>query len=254
VQIQEINQGKAVVSVTISKSEVISAPNLAQSLGRTLRHELGDFLQKVYASVAILEARLPANWQIERDVLGRLRQRAEICREFLDGVQDYLCPVTLDLGIMDLAEVATHVTEKAQQRFPGIQINMELTQPVWVRADQERLSQIGDALVTNACEAARREVSIALRPVEGAGTAEWLILDDGLGLSAEVTSSLFRPFSSTRPGHVGLGLVLAQKLVMMHGGRLRLENRPEGGCSAVVSLPVNGVPPATCSADAETAT
>jgi len=252
VQIQEINQGKAVVSVTISKSEVTSAPNLAQSLGRTLRHELGDFLQKVYASVAILEARLPANWQIERDILGRLRQRAEACRDFLDAVQDYLCPVTLDLHVVDLAQVANHVTEKVRQRFPAIPINAKLTQPVWVTADQERVSQIGEALVTNACEAARSEVSIALCSDEGA--VEWQVLDDGPGLSDEATSSLFRPFSSTRPGHVGLGLVLAQKLVMMHGGRLRLENRPEGGCAAVVSLPVDGVSPANCSADAETAT
>ncbi|HEV2948044.1 MAG TPA: HAMP domain-containing sensor histidine kinase [Gemmataceae bacterium] len=249
-----MHQGKTIVPGTISKPEVTSAPNLAQSLGRSLRHELGDFLQKVYASVAILEARLPANWRIERDVLSRLRQRAEVCRDFLDAIQDYLCPVTLNLHIMDLAEVANQVTEKARKRIPGIQINTKFTQPVWLTADQERVSQIGDALVTNACEAARSEVSIALRPDEGAGIIEWEILDDGPGLPDEATSLLFRPFSSTRPGHVGLGLVLAQKLVMMHGGRLRLENRPEGGCSAVVSLPVNGVPPATCSADAETAT
>src|SRR5262245_11783486 len=69
------NRKEAVVPGTVPSSEVRPSVNLAQSLGRSLRHELGDFLQKVYASVAILEARLPANWQIEREVLSRLRQR-----------------------------------------------------------------------------------------------------------------------------------------------------------------------------------
>ena len=32
---------------------------MPEALARTLRHEIGDFLQKVYASVAILQTRLP---------------------------------------------------------------------------------------------------------------------------------------------------------------------------------------------------
>jgi signal transduction histidine kinase len=246
--------GKAMVSTTISQSEVTSAPKLAQSLGRSLRHELGDFLQKVYASVAILETRLPATWRIERDVLSRLRQRAEVCREFLDAIQDYLCPLTLDLRVMDLTEVTNQLVEKARQRFPGIQINIESTQSMWLTADQERIGQIGQALLSNACEAAQSEVSIAVRRDEAAGAIDWQVLDDGPGLSSETTSSLFQPFLSNRPGHVGLGLVLAQKLVMMHGGRLRLENRPEGGCLATISLPIQGVQPSDNSAEADTAT
>ena len=242
------------VSTTLSKAEVTSAPKLAQSLGRSLRHELGDFLQKVYASVAILEARLPATWRIERDVLSRLRQRAEVCRDFLDAVQDYLCPLTLDMRVMDLTEVTNDLVEKARRKFPGIQINTETTQSMWVTADQERVGQICEALLTNACEAAQSEVSIALRPDEAAATIDWQVFDDGPGLSSEATSLLFQPFASTRPGHVGLGLVLAQKLVMMHGGRLRLENRPEGGCLATISLPIQGGLPAANSAEADTAT
>ena len=79
---------------------------------------MGDFLQKVYASVAILEARLPANWQIEREVLSRLRQRAESCRVFLDSVQDYLCPLTLNFRTIDLAEIATQLVEAVLPKFP----------------------------------------------------------------------------------------------------------------------------------------
>lgn len=247
------SEEEAIVSATVSNSETRSPATLAQSLGRTLRHELGDFLQKVYASVAILEARLPANWQIERDVLTRLRQRAEGCRIFLDAVQDYLCPLTLNLRTIDLADAANRITESARPKFPGIQIKTELAQPVWITADPERIWQVGEALLANACEAARSQVTFATTADSRAGIVQWVINDDGPGLSTETGSSLFKPFSSNRPGHAGLGLVLAQKLAMMHGGRITLTDRPEGGCSARVSFPLSGASLTIASHDADTA-
>jgi len=247
-------EGETGVSAIVSNPETRPPSTLAQSLGRSLRHELGDFLQKVYASVAILEARLPATWQIEREVLSRLRQRAEGCRVFLDTVQDYLCPLTLDPRTVDLADVANRLTQVACQKFPGIQVHSEALQPVWITADPERIVQIGEALLANACEAARSQVTFSTTADSAGGTVQWLINDDGPGLPSDSTPALFLPFSSTRPGHAGLGLVLVQKLVMMHGGRIALTNRPEGGCSARVSLPLGGVPVAISSPEAETAT
>jgi signal transduction histidine kinase len=154
---------------------------------------------------------------------------------------------------MDLAEVANRLAQEACQKFPGIQIQAEALQPVWITADPERIGQLGEALLANACEAARSQVTFVTTPDSAAGTVQWVIEDDGPGLPVDSPPPLFRPFSSTRPGHAGLGLALVQKLVMMHGGRIALTNRPEGGCSARVSLPLSGVPVATTSAEAETA-
>lgn len=248
------SEENAAVPATVPSSETRPSSTLAQSLGRSLRHELGDFLQKVYASVAILEARLPANWQIEREVLSRLRQRAEGCRVFLDAVQDYLCPLSLSPRTIDLAETALRLAESARPKFPGIQINSEAAQSVWITADPERVWQVGEALLDNACEAARSQVTFATMADSRTGIVQWVIIDDGPGLPGESSSQLFQPFSSNRPGHAGLGLVLAQKLVMMHGGRIALTDRPEGGCSARVTFPLAGIPMTTASPDADTAT
>src|SRR5262249_61520139 len=76
--------------------------SLPEKLARTLRHEVGDFLQKLYASVAILQSRLPPEWDLERDILARLHHRAEQCKELLDAVQDFLCPIYLNPQRIDL--------------------------------------------------------------------------------------------------------------------------------------------------------
>jgi signal transduction histidine kinase len=49
-----------------------------------------------------------------------------------------------------------------------------------------------------------------------------------------------RPFYTTRPGGLGLGLPLARKIVLLHGGELSLERRSPKGARVVVRLPAEG--------------
>jgi signal transduction histidine kinase len=78
-------------------------------------------------------------------------------------------------------------------------------------------------------------VEVTIRPAEGGW--EVLVEDRGCGLPPEVRERLFQPFVTTRPGGVGLGLALAHRIVSLHGGRLRLEDRTGGGTRAVAAFP-----------------
>jgi two-component system sensor kinase FixL len=106
-----------------------------------------------------------------------------------------------------------------------------------VSADPDRMAQVGKSLLANACQAARRQVTFETGTDPLSGNIQWGIRDDGPGISPEVSARLFRPFFSTRPGHIGLGLALAQKLVLLHGGRISLSNQSDGGCRCQVWLP-----------------
>jgi signal transduction histidine kinase len=46
-----------------------------------------------------------------------------------------------------------------------------------------------------------------------------------------------RPFYTTRPGGLGLGLPLARKIVLLHGGELELERLEPSGVCVTVRLP-----------------
>jgi signal transduction histidine kinase len=52
-----------------------------------------------------------------------------------------------------------------------------------------------------------------------------------------VRERLFEPFVSGRPGGAGLGLALARRIVVLHGGSLRLGDRPGGGTLAEIVVP-----------------
>ncbi|WP_430512990.1 ATP-binding protein [Pannonibacter phragmitetus] len=68
--------------------------------------------------------------------------------------------------------------------------------------------------------------------------------DDGPGIPEDRMGDVFEPFvrletsRSGETGGIGLGLAIARSLIHAHGGTVTLINRPEGGLTATVTLPL----------------
>ncbi len=113
-----------------------------------------------------------------------------------------------------------------------------------VMADGRAIRQILLNLLSNAMKFTPTPGAVALtvRPDEA-----WLTLsvtDTGPGIAPEHLGQVRAAFFQVEPavvrsgGGVGLGLSIVQELVTLHKGALELSNRPEGGFSAVVRLPI----------------
>ncbi|MDP2451174.1 MAG: ATP-binding protein [Polaromonas sp.] len=104
-------------------------------------------------------------------------------------------------------------------------------------------------LIRNLLENARRystgEVSLELGQA-GAGAQRRAVIrvnDHGPGVPPDQRERIFEPFyrlpgASEREGGVGLGLALVKSITERHGGSVRCEDRPGGGASFVVELPM----------------
>jgi signal transduction histidine kinase len=129
-----------------------------------------------------------------------------------------------------------------------------------LEADAEQLRAALADLVVNALEAmadgrgSRLAVSVRARdadpeatPVrvgaDGAARAGppreivFEVADDGPGVAPELREKVFYPFFTTKQRGSGVGLAMAQKIAVAHGGSLELDSGPARGCAATVRLP-----------------
>lgn len=112
---------------------------------------------------------------------------------------------------------------------------------VVVRANPTFLGRAVTNLVENAVRHAGA-ARVSLIPSDG-----WVSItveDDGKGIPPQELENVVKPFyrvESSRnkdTGGTGLGLAITDSVARNHGGRLELENRPEGGLRASIVLPV----------------
>ncbi|NBS67248.1 MAG: PEP-CTERM system histidine kinase PrsK, partial [Betaproteobacteria bacterium] len=73
----------------------------------------------------------------------------------------------------------------------------------------------------------------------------WAVLtvgDNGCGMSERfVSESLFRPFRTTKPSGLGIGMFQSRSIIEAHGGRITVSSRPGEGTVFRVFLRVGPV-------------
>jgi signal transduction histidine kinase len=112
-----------------------------------------------------------------------------------------------------------------------------------VRLDAAQLKQALVNLVKNAIQAMTKGGTLT---VASGATAEnvWMTVSDtGYGIPPEQLSRLFQPFQTTKERGSGLGLMIVQRIIRDHGGRIDLESVVNRGSTFKVWLPLPNRPP-----------
>jgi len=170
-----------------------------------------------------------------------IREECETLETVVRRFTDFVKIERLRLGEADLARLVARVVAREARAREEVRTELVgLAAPLLVRADEELLERAFENLVRNAVEAAAaggRHVEVSAR--EADGLVEVRIDDDGPGLAPDHPGEI-RPFYTTRPGGLGLGLPLARKIVLLHGGTLDLIGREPAGVRVEVRLLVAG--------------
>jgi signal transduction histidine kinase len=213
-------------------------------------HELRNSLATLRGYLTLIERR-PDEESIA-DFLAEIRRESDHLQRVLEDFLAFARPGTARLqhfsmqalahraaGDPALAGVEVEVRAAGRQaaaRAPGAEPPAEAP----LLGDPQLIERALRNVLHNAAqaelEAGRRgpvEVTVDDQP---AGV-EVTIADRGPGVPAEMRDRLFHPFATGRAGGVGLGLALAHRIVTLHGGRIRLEDRPHGGTLARLTFP-----------------
>jgi len=212
-------------------------------------HELRSPLMTLSAAVDIIESRrddLPERAQAALDLLiaevGRFQQLVE---DLLEISRYDAGAVRLELDEVRLAELVMQAVAAASG---GTSVPVELASElvgVVVQADKRRLVRVIANLLDNARKYGDGATAVTLHQVDDG--VQLAVQDEGPGVPEEERDLIFDRFArgggAGRRGSgegVGLGLALVAEHVNLHGGRVWVEDRPDGkpGARFVVELPV----------------
>jgi len=93
-------------------------------------------------------------------------------------------------------------------------------------------------LVKNGLEALSRGGELILTSRRVGEAVEVSVSDTGPGIPDDVARKLFEPFFTTKPQGTGLGLSIARQITEEHGGELTWKDRPGGGATFTIRLPI----------------
>ena len=170
--------------------------------------------------------------RIVRNLLtfARKRQTTRAMVDINHVVRETLALRAYDQRVSNISVIDALAAGLPQVFADGYQVQQVLLNLV-INAEQAMLSSNGrGVLVVRSWHDAEHE-SVILE-----------INDDGPGIPEDVQPKIFDPFFTTKEvgKGTGLGLTVAYAIVQEHGGRIRLESRPERGASFFVELPVSG--------------
>lgn len=146
--------------------------------------------------------------------------------------------------LLNLSSIAETCVDEAKDA--GRDIEFSGAESLSVEGQHLALKRVVNNLIGNALKYAK---TIRVQALSVAGFAELVICDDGPGIPEEKLEHVFDPFvrieasRSRETGGVGLGLTIARSIARAHHGDIILANRPDGGLSVTLRLPIMAAQP-----------
>lgn len=210
-------------------------------LAAGLAHEIRNPLSGVKAVVDVIQRGMPSDdpkRPVLKDASQELLRIDQIVRELLN----YARPKIPVPGVFDLNALVCEASQLtlAPATSNGAQVSCHLAEALpAANADAAMTRQILVNLVLNAMQAHVNpsDATIQVRTGRDDGVLWCSVQDNGPGVAADRSESIFKPFFTTKTRGTGLGLAVSRRLAELQGGRLILENPGEPGARFRFTIP-----------------
>jgi len=241
------HQKKMEEEIVRAKDDADRANQAKSEFLSRMSHELRTPLNAVlgFSQLLELDPLSPEQQQYVRHILNGGRHLLTLINEVLDVARIEAGRMTLSLEPVSTSAAIGDAVDLVRPQAAARNIQLVLPsaqeQPVYVRADRQRLKQVFLNLLSNGVKYNREggtlTVSCQLVPE---GRYRIMITDTGGGIPPALLSRLFTPFdrleADSRTEGTGLGLVLSRSLVTAMGGTVSVDSVVGRGTSVSVDL------------------
>ena len=210
-------------------------------MSSAVAHSLRNPMAAIRSSAELWQMQLPPDSQgIADDIMRDVDRMDSYVRDLLA----YARPEPYNLQALDPLGVLTVIVDKhahaAERGGVAIALNDELGGLGQVKADGKLLEQALTTIVTNAIEAmgsgGRLDITVGKSPARHQVRISFA--DTGRGIAPEVLQHVSSRYFTTKPGGLGLGLVLTRGIIERFGGTFGIASTRDVGTTVTVDLPV----------------
>ena len=236
----DITQEKQSTQKQIENEKIASLFQLAAGVA----HELGNPLNSLTIHLQLLQRQLeksndnaaPKGAQSLTICLQEVKRLDGIIRNFLEAVR----PQPLDFHDLDLIAVLEEVLALQGQELADAGITVEIAivdspaEPPIISGDANQIKQVYFNLLKNAAQAMSGGGSIKARTYSDDGYVYITLADTGTGIAKEHLKTVFDPYFTTKKEGHGLGMMIVQRIINNHRGRIGIDSRL--GIGTVITL------------------
>ena len=220
----------------------------------TVSHELRTPLTSLRASLGLLSSgtldkRPEKQRQMVEMAIGNCDRLVRLVNGILDFDSFEKGRLALNLQTVEAIDLLRRASDASHSAAAQARISFRVeAPPATVLADEERVLQVLNELVTNAIKFSPPQTLIRLVAQPSSATEVCFIVEDqGRGIAPEKLDRIFERFQqgdgsdSRALGGTGLGLALCRSIVEQHHGRIWAESQPGKGSRFLFTLPMAGV-------------
>ncbi len=225
-----------------------SRVNTMGEMAAAMAHELGQPLSSAVNFLSGCQLRLAGgdyDQQAVQETISQALYYTEQAGDIIKHVRQFVRLHEPNTVLCDIHQIVRDMVRfmDAERRLHDATINLTLTPEIpHLRLDPFEIRQLMLNLIKNGLEAMaavaipQRVLTITTR-LKGRKWVEVAVGDRGKGVSPEDARKIFKPFYSTKPNGMGLGLVICRSIVESHGGKLCVINSQHGGATFTFSVP-----------------
>jgi signal transduction histidine kinase len=169
---------------------------------------------------------------------GEIHRLDYIVTQFLGAIR----PAALQLKMASLNDVVEKTADLLRPEIENrdLAVKMKLARHLPATPiDATQMQQVLVNLVKNAMQAMTRDGTLTLQTGESSEGVWLSVADTGGGISQEQIARIFEPFYTTKKKGTGLGLMIVQRIVRAHNGRIELESNIGKGTTFRIWLPLH---------------
>jgi signal transduction histidine kinase len=214
-----------------------AAAELALGLAHELRHPAASI--RGIASL-LQDSNITAEFRAE--CLSILERECDRIERLLAGLLRFASPRAPQIEEADPKRIAESAI--ASVRFQAAKANIEIRSFVssevrGIPCDPALMQQLLVNLLLNAIQAMPHGGAVLLNVNRGLRSVDIQVVDEGTGIGPDLLDKVFLPFVTTRTDGTGLGLAVAKRIALQHGGTIGAQRNPAQGMTFTVTLPTS---------------